>query len=78
MKDNKKNLQLNFRLAMDVSAHVSWIRHYTSCRWSFLFLLICDLQPQGILKNVLMANARPITVSIRRKDHNMSVCKSAG
>lgn len=38
-----------------------------------LFLLISDLQPKGILKNVLMANPRPVTISICTKDNSMSV-----
>lgn len=40
-----------------------------------LFLHVCDLQPEGILKNVLMAIARPLTISICMKDSKMSVCK---
>lgn len=41
-----------------------------------LFLLVPDLQPGGILKNVLMANAGLITISICMKDNNMSVYKT--
>ena len=40
-----------------------------------LFLLVSDLQPEGILKNLLMANAGPITIPICMKDNNMIVCK---
>lgn len=47
-----------------------------SMQMGFLFLLISDLQPQGILRNVLMANSSPITISICMKDNNMSARKT--